>query len=103
MDKTLLIVLTTVSNFQYAKKLTKIILEKKLASCVNLNDTYSLYWWKGKIEEGSEVKLTIKTRQCFLNELYETIKKYHSYDIPEFIYFEASSSKEYNEWISDVI
>ncbi len=46
--------LTTCPNMRSARKMAKIILDGKLAACVNIvPGLTSLYWWKGKKVEGS--------------------------------------------------
>ena len=43
------IVQTTTSNEEEAKKIAKILIQDKLAACVQLKDIESLYNWDGKI------------------------------------------------------
>ncbi|XP_005382644.1 PREDICTED: protein CutA homolog isoform X2 [Chinchilla lanigera] len=50
-------------NEQIARDIARAILEKKLAASVNiLPKASSLYFWKGEIEEASEILLLIKTK-----------------------------------------
>ena len=45
-----------------AKNLGHKILKKRLAACANIVDGMeSMYWWEGKIEQGSEAVLIAKT------------------------------------------
>ena len=50
--KKVLLLITTECNKKAAKKIAKLILKKKLAACVSLKETYSIYEWEGKIEGG---------------------------------------------------
>ena len=52
MKKVLLLVATECN-----KKAAKLLLKKKLAACVSLKEINSIYEWKGKIEEVSELEL----------------------------------------------
>ena len=97
------LVLTSESNYEKAVELAGIILNKKLAACVSLQETESHYWWQGVLEKNSEVQLLIKTSQNLVAEIYEVICKYHSYSTPEFICLNSYSSKEYVSWMKSVL
>ena len=98
----LLIVKTSESNYENAKNLAKNILNMKLAACISFCNINSMYWWEGKLEEYSEIELTIKTKLDLLDELFVTIKKNHSYKVPEFICLNTFASKEYVNWINEI-
>ena len=102
-NKKLFIVLTTEGSLAKAEKLANAILEKKLAGCINFNETKSFYWWEGKITNAEEVQLLIKTNKSKLNSLIFAINKYHSYDIPELLFFELNSSSSYCDWLGNSI
>ncbi len=68
------------------EKLGRILVEKKLAACVNIiKGIRSLYWWKGEIQDDSEELLIIKTSKTKYLELENTIKEIHPYTVPEII------------------
>ena len=46
--------------------------------------------------------VVVKNRLDLLNEVIVAIKNLHSYNVPEIIYFRASASDEYNQWINKV-
>jgi len=102
IDSDLLIIKTSESSFKNAKKLANEILNMRLAACISFCKIDSIYWWEEELEENSEVQLTIKTRLDLLNDIYIAIKNLHSYKLPEFIFFRASTSKEYNCWMEEV-
>ena len=74
MKKVLLLVLTE-KNKKGAKKIAKLLLKKKLASCVSLKKIYSIYQWEGNIEKVNEVEITIKSKPELKNSLIVFIKK----------------------------
>ena len=56
------IFLVTVPNIEEGKKIAKLLVESKLAACVNIiHNILSIYRWKGEIEEDNEYLLLIKT------------------------------------------
>ena len=97
--KQVLLVKTTEYKKKVAKKIAKSILKKKLAACVSLKDIYSIYEWKGKIEEDNEVEITIKSKPELKNDLIVFLQKVMSYDTPQIIYKKFNSEKKYLKWV----
>ena len=92
--------ITTCSNKREARKIAKVILDEKLAACVNIIPSVtSLYLWKGKKKEDTEVMLFIKTTENLLGKLGKTIRKIHSYELEEFITIPIGGSKDDLNWV----
>lgn len=98
-----LLVISTVTNENLANKLSKILLENRVAACVNIiKNVNSLYWWKESIENSSEIILLIKTTDEKYQEVEDLIKKNHPYEIPEIIAFDIKKGfSKYLKWIED--
>ncbi len=80
------LLLTTCPNTEVAESLASLLLEKHLVSSVNiLPNVRSIYEWKGKITNNSEVLVFIKTRQEHYTAIEQTILQEHPYDVPELI------------------
>jgi periplasmic divalent cation tolerance protein len=80
------LVYVTASSLKEARKLTRGILEKHLAACVNLvPGVESHYRWKGKLEKSSEVMLVIKSSAEQFETLAGFVRKHHSYECPEIL------------------
>ena len=78
--------LTTFSSFVDARKFARLLLEKRLAACVNIVPKLeSWYWWKEKVERGEEALLLIKTSPKRLQELVTFFQENHPYQLPESI------------------
>ncbi|CAI9547344.1 unnamed protein product [Staurois parvus] len=76
----------TCPNDKVAKDIARGLVEKKLAACVNIiPQITSIYEWKGKIEEDSEVLLMIKTRSSRVPALTEYVRSVHPYEVCEVI------------------
>lgn len=87
-----LIYLTT-KNKAEAKKIGRILIEEKLASCINAwEGVDSIYWWKRKIEETKEGILLIKTSEEKTKQVVNRIKTLHSYDCPCIIILHTARS-----------
>ena len=94
-----LILITTEKNKKAAKKIAKLLLKKKLAACVSLKDTNSIYKWEGKIEDVNEVEITIKSKPEFRDNLIDFLYKISTYDVPQIIYKKFNSEKKYFNWV----
>jgi len=97
------IVLTTEVNGTIAESLAKELLNRKLAACVHLREVRSYFVWKGNLEQSNEVQLLIKTNKARLENLLDVVNQLHSYQTPELLYWSASTSDAYKEWIQDSV
>jgi periplasmic divalent cation tolerance protein len=98
------IVLVTCGNLAEGRKISKAVVEKRLAACVNVisGPVESVYKWKGKVENAMEILLVIKTTARRLKDLEKEIAKLHSYEVPEFLVIGiAGGSKEYLGWLTE--
>jgi len=97
------VVYVSCKNMTEARKITNVVLEKKLAACVNMiRGIESMYWWEGKVQKDSEVLLIIKTKKTLFKGLSKTIKSIHSYTNPEIISLPIiDGNKDYLKWIDD--
>ncbi len=95
------IIYITTKDRAEAKKIGKVLIEEKLAACVNIIDNMeSIYRWEGKVEEGKEAILIAKTKQSLVNELIDRVKSLHSYSCPAIIALPVESgSDDYLNWI----
>ncbi|MGE5149203.1 MAG: divalent-cation tolerance protein CutA [Rhodospirillaceae bacterium] len=81
-----LLVLTTVADRAAGAVLAKELLARRLAACVNVGAPVdSLYHWRGRIETGTEVPLTIKTRAALYPQVEAAIRELHDYELPEIV------------------
>ena len=85
-------------------KIATILVERKLAACVNLISVQSIYEWKGKIENDKESLLIIKTKENKIELLKKTIKEIHPYEVPECIVLPIEDGlPDYLNWINSTI
>jgi len=98
-------VVTTTDSKKKAYDLSQIILQERLAACVQIEGPItSRYHWKGKIEETEEWRCVIKTRCHLFDKVATVIRDNHSYDVPEIIAFQISNSDvPYQQWLDEEI
>jgi periplasmic divalent cation tolerance protein len=99
------VVLVTVPGAEEGARLSRLLVEQKLAACVNrVPGLKSVYWWKGKVEEASEELLVAKTEKVKVKDLIKAVKKNHSYSVPEVIALRIKDgNKDYLKWISESV
>ncbi len=96
------LVLVTAPDLKTARSLARAALAAKLIACANLVPRVeSHYWWRGKIERGTEVLLVLKTRRALLGALEKLVLKQHPYDTPEFLVLPLrGGSARYLAWLT---
>ena len=81
-----LLVVTNLPDRESAEKLAALLIERRLAACVNiLAPCSSVYRWQGEIQHDEEHPLLIKTAQDRYAELEASIRANHPYELPEII------------------
>jgi periplasmic divalent cation tolerance protein len=95
-----LIVLVTAASAEEAARIGRALVEQNLAACANIvPGITSIYRWKGKIEEGAEHLLLIKSSRELWDPLQTAIKALHRYECPEIVAVEpAAISADYAAW-----
>jgi periplasmic divalent cation tolerance protein len=96
------VVLVTAPNVTTARALARAALRARLIACANIVPRIeSHYWWRGKIESGTEVLLVLKTRKSNLAALEKQILSKHPYDTPEFLVLPLEAGNErYLYWLN---
>lgn len=97
------IVLTTAGSQSEARRIAEILVERKLAACVNIiSRVQSIYRWEGKTQEAEEWMLVIKSRADSFEQLRDAIKELHPYELPECLSLPVEEgSEEYLNWVKD--
>ena len=93
------LVITNEVNKKNACKIANALLGDKLIACVTFKNIESHFWWKGKINQSKEVQLIIKCKKNNIKKVCKKISEYHSYEVPEIIYFPVSANKDYYHWV----
>ena len=81
-----ILVLTNLPDQESAEKLAQILVQEKMAACVNvLAPCTSFYEWQGQLEKSQEIPLLIKSTQKKYSLLENCILRHHPYELPEII------------------
>jgi len=105
LERTYIIILVTTANRQEAERIAQQLLEAKLIACANIIDSVSsIFHWSEKIEKAEECLVLMKSSRDMFEEIAETVKELHSYDVPEILALPlVDGSKAYFEWIDSCL
>ena len=98
-----IVVFSTAGSKDEANKLSRGLVEEKLAYCVNtVPSIQSTYFWEGKLCVDEELLLVIKTQESKFTAVESWVRKNHSYEIPELIALPiVKGSADYLKCIDD--
>ena len=88
-------------NLKEASKISRVVIEKGLAACVNvIPGVLSFYKEEGQVVHAPEAILIAKTRAEARAELQEFLIQHHPYDTPGLVVFPFQEGhKPYLDWI----
>ena len=83
-----------------AKRISKMLLKKRLAACVNFLKQEDLYWWKGKMVHTKGIITLVVTQKRHYQAIETLVKKYHSYEVPCILELPIGRTlKAYEQWL----
>ena len=95
-----IVIVSTYPDKKSISRVAHIVVEKKLAACVNYTKINSVYSWKGKIENAKEFLALFKTTTKSKQKLKEEIAKSHPYKVPEIVELKMDNvSLPYLKWL----
>ena len=96
-------VLTTAGSEEEAGRIGELLVERRLAACVQVvGPVVSRYRWQGAIEEAREWQCLVKTTAAAYEAVEAAIREVHSYDEPEIIATPiVAGSAGYLAWIEE--
>ena len=97
-----MIVITNVPSREVALDIARMLIERRLAACVNLlAECTSVYRWQGKLETAREIPLLIKTRADIYDEVEAAVRSLHPYELPEILAVPVERGlPDYLEWVN---
>jgi len=98
-----LVVFVTAGSLEEAQKIAYVLVEERLAACVNIvSPIHSVYRWQGQIHSDEEVLLIAKTGAARMEELARRVKQLHSYQVPEITAVPiVAGAEDYLRWIDE--
>lgn len=93
------IVYINAGNMENASQIARELVSRRLAACVNTFPVSSVYRWKEKIEEDSEIAIFVKTDYSRFEEITRLVKSLHTYEMPAIEFWGIEGEREYLDWI----
>jgi len=96
-----IVVIVTAPSEDLAVTIARALVETRLAACANIiKSIRSIYTWRGKTEDDTEVLMIVKTRRELFDLLKSKVKELHSYEVPEIIALPIiAGSDDYLKWL----
>ena len=98
-----IVVLSTCANQEEAERLARLLVDQRLAACVNvIPGLRSYYRWKGAVEAADECLLIVKSSRDLFASLTAALEKAHSYEVPEALAIPiVDGATNYLHWLGE--
>jgi len=95
------VTLVTAPDAETAARLARVLVEERLAACVNLvPGVRSIYRFEGRVHDEPEVLMVVKARAERAAALEARVRALHPYDVPEVLHLSAAGgSAAYLAWV----
>ena len=100
-----ILVYITAASPAEAQQIADILLDRKLAACVNrVSGVCSGFWWQGERDTADEVLVLAKTVQDRWEALLAAVREIHSYEVFAAIAVPiVAANPEYLAWIRETV
>lgn len=105
MERSALVVLTTLGSETEARELVRALLESRCIACGTLlPGARSLFHWAGSLKEEAEVVVLLKTAVSKWEALVAAIHKLHPYEVPELLALPVDRGLDrYLSWLTSEV
>jgi len=105
LEETYIVVIVTTASKQEAERIAELLINERLIACANIiGPVSSIFHWSGKIEHTEEYLMLLKSRKSLFDNLAETVKALHSYEVPEILVLPViGGSEAYLDWLSNCL
>ncbi len=94
------LVLITCGSEDESRRISRRLVEDRLAAGVQMTSIESIYTWQGEVVEDREVLLIAKTRSEHFELIESVVVEMHSYDVPPILILPIDRAHQpYLDWI----
>lgn len=98
------VVSTTVATASEAQALARMLVEARLAACVQVLPVASTYRWNDAVEQADEHLLLCKIMAADYPAVEAAIRESHGYDVPEIVAVPITAgSPDYLAWLQTCV
>jgi periplasmic divalent cation tolerance protein len=95
---------TTCASLEEARRLGSLMIERKIAACVDYWPVESCYMWEGSMQCASQAMLMITTLEAKTQHVDDLLSENHSYSIPLIAGVDIRRlNRRYKEWMAEVL
>jgi len=102
MNEIILLYITN-PNREHAEKISKHLIEKRLAACTNVFPINSMYHWKGDVENDAEYVCIAKTTPARADDVEKAVAETHEYEVPCILRIPVHANESYYKWIREEV
>lgn len=95
----ILVVSTTVATEAEARRLAQLVLQARLAACVQVEPITAYFRWQGALQEDREFRLACKTVARAVHPLLAMLRSQHPYALPQLVVQTLDASRAYADWV----
>lgn len=105
VSASVVVVISTLPNPEKAAEIARILVEERLAACVNLvPQIRSIYRWKDAIKDETETLAIAKTTTDRAEALHARLIELHPYELAEVLALPVSGGHSpYLEWVGESV
>lgn len=105
METGALVVLTTLSSVEDARKLVQALVSERVIACGTiLPAATSIYRWKNELKEEAEAVVLLKTDASRWDALVAAVRTRHPYEVPELLALPVKRGLQaYLDWIEQEV
>ncbi|CAL8320412.1 unnamed protein product [Lota lota] len=99
------VLLISTPNEQVARDIGRAIMERQMAASINiLPRTSSLYYWKGEIQDATEIVMLVKTKTSKIQKVIDHVRSIHPYENPDVLCLAVGyASASYVRWMDEAV
>ncbi len=104
LQQNVVMVMTNAPDLLLAKRIAHLLIEERLAACVNIGTPMlSVYGWKGEVEGAEEIPMLIKTTVDKQKAMIDRLVELHPYEVPEAVVVPISDGHgPYLDWVRNL-
>lgn len=97
----MIFIYTTFPNKKTAERIGEGLIQKRMAGCCNIFPITAVYSWQGKIAQGKEFVVIIKTKKENFKKIEKFILKNHPDDTPCILEMPINRiTAKYSKWLN---